>query len=189
MTAPATPKSLTSVQPCTPTLTWPAALFAGLALGAAMGTALGANLGTALGAATHLLAPAAAAAGLLLASAAIAWQTHQLQTQGRELELIGRLLRCLNPHLGLQHSADRMLQLTQQFFGASHCHLDLPGQSARDRAVQLHEQPDALERISVALPWQKGGHGYRDQPPRARRRAQQRGAQPRGRQKAQLRAQ
>ena len=72
--------------------------------------------------------------------------------------MIGQLLRCLNPHLGLQHSADRMLQLTQQFFGASHCHLDLPDQSARDRAVRLHEppeQPDALERISVALPWQQ----------------------------------
>jgi len=72
--------------------------------------------------------------------------------------LIGQLLRCLNPHLGLQHSADRMLQLTQQFFGASHCHLDLPDPSARDRAVRLHEppeQPDALERISVALPWQQ----------------------------------
>lgn len=160
---PAAPQSLASAQPWTPR---PAALFASLALGvamgaaigAAMGTALGANPGTALGAAAHLLAPAAALAGLLLASAAIAWQTHQLQAQRRELELIGQLLRCLNPHLGLQHSADRMLQLTQQFFGASHCHLDLPDQSARDRAVRLHEppeQPDTLERISVALPWQQ----------------------------------
>lgn len=123
-----------------------------------MGTALGAHLGTAVGAAANLLAPAATLAGLVLASAAIAWQTHQLQAQRRELELIGQLLRCLNPHLGLQHSADRMLQLTQQFFGASQCHLDLPDQSARDRAVRLHEppeQPDALERISVALPWQQ----------------------------------
>lgn len=153
---PAAPQSLASAQPWTPR---PAALLVSLALGAAvgtaLGTALGANPGTALGAAAHLLAPAAALAGLLLASAAIAWQTHQLQAQRRELELIGQLLRCLNPHLGLQHSANRMLQLTQQFFGASHCHLDLPDQSARDRAVRLHEQPDALERISVALPWQQ----------------------------------
>jgi signal transduction histidine kinase len=159
---PAAPQNLASAQPWTPR---PAALFAslalGAALGAALGTAVGANLGTALGAAANLLAPAAALAGLLLASAAIAWQTHQLQAQRRELELIGQLLRCLNPHLGLQHSADRMLQLTQQFFGASQCHLDLPDPSARDRAVRLHEppeqpeQPDALERISVALPWQQ----------------------------------
>ena len=117
---------------------WPAALVAGLALSAG------------------LLAPAAALAGLLVATGLLAWQTHQLQRQRSELELIGQLLRCVNPHLGLEHSAGRMLRLTEQFFGASHCGLDLPGEPARDRAVGLREQPDALQRISVALPWQHG---------------------------------
>jgi signal transduction histidine kinase len=117
---------------------WPAALVAGLALSAG------------------LLAPAAALAGLLVATGLLAWQTHQLQRQRSELELIGQLLRCVNPHLGLEHSAGRMLRLTEQFFGASHCGLDLPGEPARDRAVGLREQPDALQRISVALPWQQG---------------------------------
>jgi signal transduction histidine kinase len=117
---------------------WPAALVAGLALSAG------------------LLAPAAALAGLLVATGLLAWQTHQLQRQRSELELIGQLLRCVNPHLGLEHSAGRMLRLTAQFFGASHCGLDLPGEPARDRAVGLREQPDALQRISVALPWQHG---------------------------------
>jgi signal transduction histidine kinase len=117
---------------------WPAALVAGLAISAG------------------LLAPAAALAGLLVATGLLAWQTHQLQRQRSELELIGQLLRCVNPHLGLEHSAGRMLRLTEQFFGASHCGLDLPGEPARDRPVGLREQPDALQRISVALPWQQG---------------------------------
>ena len=117
---------------------WLAALVAGLALG------------------IGLLAPAAALAGLLVATGLLTWQTHQLQRQRSELELIGQLLRCVNPHLGLEHSAGRMLRLTEQFFGASHCGLDLPGEPARDRAVGLREQPDALQRISVALPWQHG---------------------------------
>lgn len=117
---------------------WPAALVAGLALG------------------IGLLAPAAALAGLLVATGLLAWQTHQLQRQRSELELIGQLLRCVNPHLGLEHSAGRMLRLTEQFFGASHCDLDLPGEPARSRADGLHEQPGALQRISVTLPWQRG---------------------------------
>ncbi len=107
-----------------------------------------------LGAALDLLAPVAALAGLLAASGLVAWQAHRLQRQRSELELIGQLLRCVNPHLGLQHSAARMLELTQQFFGASFCRLDLPGQTARERAVALHEQCESLNRISVALPWQ-----------------------------------
>jgi signal transduction histidine kinase len=117
---------------------WPAAPLACLILGAAL----------------DLLAPVAALAGLLAASGLVAWQAHRLQRQRSELELIGQLLRCVNPHLGLQHSAARMLELTQQFFGASFCRLDLPGQTARERAVALHEQCESLKRISVALPWQ-----------------------------------
>ena len=117
---------------------WLAALVAGLALG------------------IGLLAPAAALAGLLVATGLLTWQTHQLQRQRSELELIGQLLRCVNPHLGLEHSAGRMLRLTEQFFGASHCGLDLPGEPARSRADGLREQPDALQRISVTLPWQHG---------------------------------
>ena len=58
---------------------WPAALVAGLALSAG------------------LLAPAAALAGLLVATGLLTWQTHQLQRQRSELELIGQLLRCVNP--------------------------------------------------------------------------------------------
>jgi signal transduction histidine kinase len=117
---------------------WPAAPLACLILGAAL----------------DLLAPVAALAGLLAASGLVAWQAHRLQRQRSELELIGQLLRCVNPHLGLQHSAARMLELTQQFFGASFCRLDLPGQTARERAMALHEQCESLKRISVALPWQ-----------------------------------
>jgi signal transduction histidine kinase len=122
---------------------WPAAPLACLTLA-----------GLILGAALDLLAPVAALAGLLAASGLVAWQAHRLQRQRSELELIGQLLRCVNPHLGLQHSAARMLELTQQFFGASFCRLDLPGQTARERAVALHEQCESLKRISVALPWQ-----------------------------------
>jgi signal transduction histidine kinase len=134
------PHRLAAAHPWTQSvrLGWPAALAAGLTLTAG------------------LLSPAAALLGLLLATGLLAWQTHQLERQRSELELIGQLLCCVNPHLGLQHSAGRMLQLTQQYFQASHCRLNLPGEPTCDRAVGLHEPSDRLQCISVALPWQQG---------------------------------
>ena len=126
-----------SRHPARPTGHWPTLLLAGAALGAGLQT----------GAST------AALACLLAAAALLARQAWELRRRQRQLELIGELLHCINPHLGLQHSLQRMQELTRQFFGASCCSLELPGSGGQPTCPGT--QPDTLQRIRVALPWQQ----------------------------------
>lgn len=133
---------------------WPAALML-LATGASVAP-------WALGASGALEATGIASAGpfiplaLLLCLPAALQTWHQRRRQ-QELMLLEALNRVANPHLGLAHSLSRMCQITQEFFGASSCTLELPpacSSAARTDASRTAHRLSADQQISAAVPWQ-----------------------------------